>query len=116
MTHITVVQFFFMVVWVLLVQLTAASTDELEKILAAAVLESLERARITTKEAAALMKLDESNLRKQLRGEPANHISLTRLIRLPWSFWLWFSPSLAYLVAKKNTMEIAETLGLRKSA
>lgn len=116
MTHMTVLQFFLLVVWMLAFKLTAAATDELEKMLGLAVIDSLERARVTVKEAAALMKLDESQFRKQLRGEPSNHISLTRLIRLPWAFWLWFGPSLMYLVAKKNTIEIAETFGLRKSA
>lgn len=98
----------------ILFKLSAASTDDLEKILGQAVLESLERSRVTVKEAAALMRLDESQFRKQLRGEPSNHLSLTRLIRLPYGFWLWFSPSLIYLVAKKNTAEIAESIGLRQ--
>jgi len=114
MTRFTAAQMSYFVVMFFLLKLTTAATDDLEKILGMALLESLERARITVKEAAVLMRLDESHFRKQLRGEPSNHISLTRLIRLPWAFWLWFSPALMYLVAKKNTIEIAESLGLRK--
>jgi len=35
-------------------------------------------------------------------------------LKLPFSFWLAFSPTLMYLVAKKNMVEIAETVGLRR--
>jgi hypothetical protein len=92
----------------------AVSTDDLERDLGQAVLDALDRAQITVKEAAAIMRLDESNLRKQLRGEPSNHISLTRLLRLPYRFWLWLSPSLIYLVAKRNAEEIAVSIGMRQ--
>ena len=92
----------------------AMTTDDLEKDLGQAVLDSLDRAQITVKEAAAIMRLDESNFRKQLRGEPSNHISLTRLLRLPYRFWLWLSPSLIYLVAKRNAEEIAVSIGMRQ--
>jgi hypothetical protein len=95
-------------------KLSAMTTDDLEKDLGQAVLDSLDRAQITVKEAAAIMHLDESNFRKQLRGEPSNHISLTRLLRLPYRFWLWLSPSLIYLVAKRNAEEIAVSIGLRQ--
>jgi len=95
-------------------KLSASSTDDLEKALGQAVLDSLDRAHITVKEAAAIMHLDESNFRKQLRGEPSNHISLTRLLRLPYRFWLWLSPSLIYLVAKRNAEEIAVSMGMRQ--
>jgi len=97
-----------------LLKLSAVSTDELEKDLGQAVLDSLDRAQITVKEAAAIMHLDESNFRKQLRGEPSHHISLTRLLRLPYRFWLWLSPSLIYLVAKRNAEEIAVSIGMRR--
>lgn len=95
-------------------KLTTASTDDLERVLGQAVLDALDRAQLTVKEAAAIMRLDESNFRKQLRGEPSHHISLTRLLRLPYRFWLWLSPSLIYLVAKRNAEEIADSIRLRQ--
>lgn len=109
----TTAQFFYFVFGFLALKLAAANLDDLEQILGRAVLESLEHAHITVKEAAALMRLDESQFRKQLRGEPSNHLSLTRLVRLPYTFWLWFSPSLIYLVAKKNHAEIVESFSIR---
>lgn len=113
MTKLDALRLLYFACLVLALKASTVSTDDLEKILGLAVLESLERARVTVKEAAALMKLDESHFRKQLRGEPGNHLSLTRLVRLPYAFWLWFSPSLIYLVAKKNAIEIAESVGMR---
>lgn len=62
------------------------------------------------------MAIDESQLRHGLRGEKGYHLSLNRLVRLPFGFWLHFSPTLTYLVAKKHTTEIAEDIGLRKRA
>lgn len=94
----------------------AFDVSELEETLGQAVLASLERARVTVKEAAALMAIDESQLRHGLRNEPGYHLSLNRLIRLPFAFWLTFSPTLIYMVAKKHHAEIAADLGLRKRA
>lgn len=94
----------------------AFDASELEETLGEAVLVSLQRARITVKEAAALMAIDESQLRHGLRNEAGYHLSLNRLVKLPFSFWLTFSPTLTYLVAKKHTAEIAEDLGLSKRA
>ncbi len=99
-----------------LLKCAAMDLAPLEQVLGDAVLASLDAARITVKEAASLMKIDESQLRKGLRGEPSHHLSLNRLVRLPFGFWLHFSPTLTYLVAKKNVTEIAEDLGLRKGA
>lgn len=114
LTHITLAQLVYFVAMFLLVQMTAANLDELEKILCAAVLTCLERSEITVKESAALQGLDESQWRKQLRGEPSHHISLTRLIRLPYKFWLWFAPALMYLIVQKHAQEIAEAVTLRR--
>lgn len=109
--HVIVVGF-----WIVGQKCAAIDLSHLETVLGDAVLSSLDAARITVKEAAALMKIDESQLRKGLRGEPSHHISLNRLVRLPFAFWMQFSPSLVYLVAKKNAQEIAEDLGMRKGA
>jgi hypothetical protein len=104
-------------VWAVGMRLMAAQPDDaLDELLGASVLLALQQARITTKEAAALMKIDESQLRHGMRGEKGYHLSLNRLMRLPFAFWLHFSPAIIYLVAKKNVSDIAEDLGLRKSA
>lgn len=102
-------------VFALLQRATASSTDALEQALGDAVREALHLAKLTEKNAADVMRMDESHLRKALRGEPSHHISLTRLVRLPFTFWLYFSPSLIYLVAKQNVHDIAEDMGLTKS-
>lgn len=91
-------------------------TSHLEKVLGEAVLLALQTARITTEQAADTMRMHPSQLQKCLRGDPSHHFSLNRLLRLPWAFWLVFSPALLYLVAKKHAGEVAETFGLRKSA
>ena len=96
--------------------MTPQTTDERERLLGAAVLEGLDHAKLTVKEAACLMHWDESNLRKSLRGEPGHHMNLTRLLRLPVSFWMWFLPTLTYLVMRQNVTQVAEDLGLRRSA
>ncbi len=109
-------QIVLMVTWFCGLKCAAMDLSQLEQVLGDAVLTSLDAARITVKEAASLMAIDESQLRKGLRGEKSYHLSLNRLVRLPFAFWLHFSPALTYLVARKNVVEIAETLGLRKSA
>jgi hypothetical protein len=102
--------------FVIFTRLAAIQVDDLEQVLGEAVLRSLEGARLTVKEAAAIMKIDESQLRHGLRGEKGYHLSLNRLARLPFVFWLHFSPALVYLVAKRNASDIAEDLGLKRSA
>ena len=68
---------------------------------------------ITEKQAADLMGMDPSNLRKALRGEGQLQIGVARLMRLPFAFWMRFSPTLLYLVAQKHVTEIAEDLGVK---
>ena len=89
--------------------MTAANLDELEQFLAGAVRDALSAAHIPIKVAALCMGITESQLAKQLRGEPSHHISLTRLIRLPFSFWLFFGPSLISIVYKKRMLEMSES-------
>jgi hypothetical protein len=103
-------------VWAVCMRLNAASTDELEKLLGLAVLDGLDRAHITVKEAASLMKWDENHFRQAIRYEKSRHISLTRLVRLPLSFWVHFLPVLTALVVRRNVLAMAEDLGLRRSA
>jgi hypothetical protein len=94
-----------------------ASADELRQLAREAVCEALDRAHIPIKAAAALMGRDESQLRKQLRGEPGCHLSFfDMLVCWPCSFWFFFAPSLMWLIGKKRVIEFAEDCGLRRSA
>jgi hypothetical protein len=102
--------------FLLLMRLSSLDTTSLEQTLAQAVVDALAAAHITTKEAAAAMRLDVSQLSRQLSATPGYHISLTRLVRLPFEFWLFLGPQLMYLVARKRFNEIAEDLNLRKRA
>lgn len=104
------------IAWLLGLRVTAASTEDLDAALRIALIDSLGRARLTDKEAADLMRWDVHNFRHALRGDPRHHLSLTRLVRLPWTFWLIFLPDLTYVVAKQRVREIGESCGLRKSA
>lgn len=101
----------FLVMWVCAMKLSAMDTETLERLLAHAVVDALHMAHISRKEAAALMRIDVGQLNRQLRAEPMQHISLTRLMRLAGtSFWLWFGPALLLLVARERYNEFAETL------
>lgn len=98
-------------------RLSCAQHDaELEKILGRAVLDALDATRLTVKEAAPLMHVDESNLRSMLRGESKYHIGIVHLARLPFSFWTVFGPALFFLLAKRNVTALAESMDLRKAS
>lgn len=94
--------------WMFCLRLMSADLQDLEQLLGAAVLDALERAHLPVKVACDLMRWDESNFRKAARGEPAHHISLTRLLRLPMTWWMVFLPSLSYLVVKTHVTQIVE--------
>lgn len=97
-------------VFVLFRVLAAADLSELEQFLAGAVRDALNAAHVDLKVAAGCMGITDSQLAKQLRGEPGHFISLTRLIRVPFAFWLFFGPSLIALVYRKRMQEMAEVL------
>lgn len=101
------------IAYAVLQRATASTTDALEHALGEAVREALHLARLTEKNAADVMRMDESHLRKALRGEPSHHISLTRLVRLPLAFWMFFGPTLIYLVARQHAQDIAHDFGVR---
>lgn len=105
--HYTVAQIVGVACWVLVLRLSTVDTSELEMLLAQSVVNALHAAQLTQKEAAAAMRIDIKQLGRQLRGEPMQHLSLTKLIRLPFVFWLHFGPTLMWLVAKKRYDEIA---------
>ncbi len=102
-----------LLIFFLLLRATALDLSALEAVLGQAVRDALMLARISEEQAATLMQMNESALRKCLRGEGQLQLGVARLLRLPFAFWLHFSPSLMYLVAKKNMTEIANDLGIK---
>jgi hypothetical protein len=84
--------------------------DELAALLGQAVRDGLHAARIPIKEAIAHMGIAESQFNAQLQGKPGAHLSLLRLARLPWPFWMTFGPSLMWLLAKRNIDQITESV------
>lgn len=107
-----------LVLWLLAHRLMATTTDDLEQLLAQAVLDCLHAAHLTRKEAAAVMGIDEAQFNRQLRAEPMNHLSLSRLVRLASApagvvFWAHLGPRLAYLVAQRRYEEIADVFRIR---
>lgn len=108
--HVTLLQIGVGFVFVLFRVLMAADLSEIEQLLAGSVRDALSAAHIEIKHAASCMRISDSQLAKQLRGEPGHFISLTRLIQLPFMFWLFFVPALISLVYKKRMQEMAEVL------
>lgn len=105
-----------LIAWVLCLKCSAMDLSNMDVVLGQTVQSALVSAGITIKEAIALMDIDETQFRKALRGEGYRLLALNHLIKLPYRFWLAFGPTLMWLVAKKNAIEIAETLGVRTSA
>lgn len=98
------------------VNCAAMDLTPLDQLLGEAVASALISAGITVKQAVALMAIDETQFRKALKGEGYRNLSLNHLVKLPWAFWLYFGPTLMWLVAKKHATEIAETVTLRERA
>ncbi len=88
---------------------------ELRETVNHAILDCLERSQIPIKEAAAVAGMTETHFRKALSGEGNRQISIVHLMGLPYRFWLHFSPTLMWMVAKKHAQEIAETFTLRRA-
>lgn len=88
----------------------------LQAIVNDAIRECLVLAKITDKEAAALTGMSETHFRRALSGEEHRYVSLVHLCKLPYRFWLHFSPLLMWMVAKKHAQEIAETFSAKRSA
>lgn len=107
--HVTFSELALGFVFVLLRILAAADTTEIEQLLAFAVRDALAAAHISVKDAAYHMQTDYTQLTRQLRAEPQQFLSLTRLIRLPFGFWVVFTPVLVSLVYRKRMSEMKES-------
>ncbi len=85
-----------------------ADTTELEQLLSTAVMDALNAAHLSVKEAAHYMRIDPEQLRRQLKNEPKQYLSLLKLLSLPFGFWLSFSPALIAIVYRKRMQDMAE--------
>jgi hypothetical protein len=103
------VQILLVVVSVGFRMLATADTSELEQLLSTAVMDALNAAHLSVKEAAHYMRIDPEQLRRQLKNEPKQYLSLLKLLSLPFGFWLAFSPSLIALVYRKRMQDMAES-------
>lgn len=90
-----------------LMQLSCMETDELEKLVAEAVVNAMHMAGLTGKELAAIMRIDEAQLRRQLKPEPYQHLSLARVVRA-WQLWPYLGPALLTIIAKRRWAEVLE--------
>lgn len=119
----TVSQIVLMAIWLFGVKAMSFDASELDEVLGQAVLAGFVAAKLNLKDAADRMHMKAPNLAKCIRAAPRDtgkgfhHLSLNRLVRaMPMEFWMVFGPALIYLVAKRNVVEIVETLALGKSA
>lgn len=103
--------------WALCLRLSASTTEELEALLADAVIAAMHVAHLSHKEFAFALGIDEKQLRRQLAREPGQHLSIYRLLRAPLLWWTCFGPSLMAIVFKRRWQEIkAEAEALRADA
>lgn len=110
-------------VFIFFLKCSAFDLSEMEMSLGEAVRRSIMLAGIKEAHAAACMGINESTLRKGLRGDPAFHLNLSRMVGLspecpglPYKFWACFVPVLMFIIAQKHLVQSAEDLGLRKHA
>lgn len=102
--------------WIVALKCAAMDLSEMDRLLGQAVTDAMTQARITVKEAVAIMAIDESQFRKALRGEGYRLLALNHLIKLGPLFMTHLTASLMWLVAKQRAQEILETVTTRKSA
>lgn len=108
--HLTWTTILLIAGWLFCQKLAAMQTDDLEKLLGVAVLDALRFARLSVKEACALMGVDYFNFQAALKGEAGRRIALAPLLRLPLTFWVALLPELTYLATKQRVQDIAEEL------
>lgn len=95
----------------------AMDLGTMDSMLGSAVIKALQRADITILEAVAIMKIDESQFRKALRGEGYRNLALNHLVRLGPIFMAHLTGELMWLTAKQRALEIVETVHeMRKGA
>lgn len=87
--------------------LAAISTDDLEAMLAQAVLDAMHAAHVPFKAMASAMGIDEAQFRRQLAREHGQHLSIYRVLHCPFAWWLHFGPALMLIVWTSRWRELA---------
>jgi hypothetical protein len=107
-----------LIVFVALFTLTAAAvqTGSWDRLLGQALLDALDANHLSVKVAADAMGLDESNLRKQLRGEPGHELRIVRIQRLPFPVYADFWTRALYLRGQQSVNELMESVDVRRRA
>lgn len=91
-----------------LLRLAVIDVSDLEIMIGASVRECLRRADITEEQAADLMQMDLSALRKCLRGEGRLQLGIARLMRLGLTFMSYLTPILLYHAARLHCERVRE--------
>lgn len=78
------------------------------------VREALTRSGLSVKAAALTMGMDHAQLSRQLDGD--GHLSITRLMALPPSFWRWFAVELAVHVGTPRELRATQRLRMARAS
>lgn len=97
-----------LLVFFFVLRLAVIEASDLEVIIGTAVRKCLQRSDITEEQAATLMKMDLSALRKCLRGEGQLQLGVARLMRLGLTFWTYFTPTLLYHAARLHADQVRD--------
>lgn len=106
----------FLVCWLLALKCAAMDLGDMDRLLGQAVERALFESEITIVEACELMKINEHNFRRALKGEGYRYIALNHLVKLGPEFMVYLTASLMWLTAKQRAMEIKDTFTLRERA
>jgi len=110
------------VIWILNVLAFVAmmgatvNTQDINRLLGRALLDVLNANHLAVKVAADIMGLDESSLRKQLRGEAGHELRIVRIHRLPIDIYTDFWARALYLRGQQTVGEVVDSFGLRREA
>jgi hypothetical protein len=91
-----------------ILRLAVIDVTDLEVLIGASVRECLRRADITEEQAADLMQMDLSALRRCLRGEGRLQLGIARLMRLGLTFMSYLTPMLLYHAARLHCERVRE--------
>lgn len=97
-----------LLVFFFVLKLAVIDATELELVIGASVRDCLRRAGITEEQAADLMGMKLSALRKCLRGEGRLQLGVGRLMRLGLTFWTYFTPTLLYHAARLHCEQVRD--------
>lgn len=99
---------------IVFVPLMLATLPDRSRLVLQAVLDALDAARLTHKDALFYMGVNKSQWSRMLTGEL--HLPLTKLALLPIAFQVEFLPRYAFLVVKATAQEIVDDVRSRRSA